>query len=47
VLYLDVNDPRGVAVLALSEDPAVFAGPFRDLQNKAPFASLTAGRSSR
>ena len=41
VLYLDVNDPRGVAVLALSEDPALFAGPFRDLQNKPPFASLT------
>ncbi|HZE95909.1 MAG TPA: chlorite dismutase family protein [Planctomycetota bacterium] len=41
VLYLDVNDPRGVAVLAMSEDPALFAGPFRDLQNRAPFASLT------
>jgi chlorite dismutase len=41
VLYLDVNDPRGVAVLALSEDPAVFAGAFRDLQNTARFASLT------
>src|SRR5205807_6619608 len=25
VLYLDVNDPRGVALLALSEDPAVYA----------------------
>ena len=41
VLYLDVNDPRGVALLALSEDPALFAGPFRDLQNKPPFAGLT------
>ena len=40
VLYLDVNDPRGVGVLAMSEDPALFAGPFRDLQNKAPFAAL-------
>ena len=41
VLYLDVNDPRGVAVLALTEDPGVFAGAFRDLQNRAPFAGLT------
>ena len=40
VLYLDVNDPRGVAVLAMSEDPGLFAGAFRDLQNKS-FASLT------
>jgi chlorite dismutase len=41
VLYLDVNDPRGVAVLAMSEDPGVFAGAFRDLQNRAPFSTLT------
>lgn len=40
VLYLDVNDPRGVAVLAMSEDPSLFAGPFRDLQSRAPFAHL-------
>jgi hypothetical protein len=41
VLYLDVNDPRGIAVLAMSEDPAVFAGAFRDVQNRAPFSTLT------
>jgi hypothetical protein len=41
VLYLDVNDPRGVAVLAMSEDPGVFAGAFRDLQNQVPFSVLT------
>ncbi len=41
VLYLDVNDPRGIALLALSEDPALFAGAFRDLQNRPPFAGLT------
>ena len=41
VLYLDVNDPRGVGVLALSEDPAVFAGPFRELQNRGEFSSMT------
>jgi len=31
VLYLDVNDPHGVGVLALSEDPFTFAGPLRDV----------------
>jgi hypothetical protein len=40
VLYHDVNDPRGVAVLAMSEDPAFFVGPFRDLLNAGPFAEL-------
>jgi len=27
VLYQDVNDPRGVGVLALSEDPTAFSAP--------------------
>ena len=40
VLYLDVNDPHGVAVVVMSEDPGLFAGAFRDLQNRPPFASL-------
>ena len=31
VLYQDVNDPRGIAVLGMSEDPAFFVGPFREL----------------
>lgn len=40
VLYQDVNDPRGVAVLAMSEDPVFFVTGFRELLNAEPFASL-------
>jgi chlorite dismutase len=41
VLYHDVNDPRGVAVLSMSEEPADFAGRLRELLNTGPFAGLT------
>jgi hypothetical protein len=40
VLYQDLNDPRGVAVLAMSEDPAFFVGAFREILNAGPFAEL-------
>ncbi|MBM3773319.1 MAG: chlorite dismutase family protein [Acidimicrobiia bacterium] len=40
VLYEDVNDPRGVAVLALATDPEVFVGRLRALLNAAPFETL-------
>lgn len=40
VLYEDVNDPHGVALLTFSTDPGVFVGPQRALLNAAPFASL-------
>jgi chlorite dismutase len=40
VLYHDVNDPRGVAVLGMSEDPAFFVGRFRDLLNAGRFDEL-------
>jgi hypothetical protein len=40
VLYHDVNDPRGVAVLGMSEDPAFFVGPFREVLNAGPFGEL-------
>jgi len=40
VLYHDVNDPRGVGVLAMSEDPAFFVQGFRELLNAEPFGSL-------
>ena len=40
VLYRDVSDPRGVAVLGMSEDPAFFVQGFRDLLNAEPFAGL-------
>ena len=41
VLYEDVNDPHGVGLLTLSEDPAAFVGPLRTLLNRAPFDRLT------
>lgn len=41
VLYEDLNDPRGVALLTLSEDPGVLHAGGRKLLNAAPFASLT------
>ncbi|UPT74653.1 MAG: chlorite dismutase family protein [Elusimicrobiota bacterium] len=49
VLYEEVNDPTGVAVLAMSEDPALFvtklrrdlaSGPFKDLRVKPEFSML-------
>jgi chlorite dismutase len=40
VLYQDVNDPRGVGVLGMSEDPTTFVGAFRDLLNTEAFVGL-------
>lgn len=40
VLYHDLNDPTGVALLALHEDPAFFATSLRELLHREPFASL-------
>ena len=40
VLYADVADPRGVAVLGIAEDPAFFVGRWRDLLGGEPFAGL-------
>jgi Chlorite dismutase len=39
-LYQDVNDPRGIGVLAMSEDPAFFVNGLRELLNADPFAAL-------
>jgi len=41
VVYLNLNDPRGVGVLVMAEDPADFAGPVRDMLSRAPFDALT------
>jgi chlorite dismutase len=41
VLYRDVSDPRGVAVVTMSEDPAFFVTGWRDVLNAEPFASLS------
>jgi Chlorite dismutase len=40
VLYADANDPRGVALLTLGEDPAMFLDRVRPLVNAGPFAGL-------
>ena len=40
VLYGDVNDPRGVGVLLMAEDPAFFATRGRELLNGEAFAGL-------
>ena len=40
VLYHDVNDPRGVAVLAFHEDPTFFVTVLRETLTSAPFLTL-------
>jgi chlorite dismutase len=40
VLYRDVNDPAGVALLAWHENPAFFATELRELLGGEPFAAL-------
>jgi chlorite dismutase len=40
VLYEDVNDPHGVALLTLSQDPNTFIDHVRPMLNLEPFASL-------
>lgn len=41
VVYVDVNDPRGVGVLVMAEDPDVFSGAARSLFNTPAFRELT------
>ena len=40
-VYANVNDPRGIAVVTMDEDPALFAGPVRALLTAPPFSTLT------
>jgi Chlorite dismutase len=40
VLYRDVNDPRGVGVLTLTEDPVRLVQGLRELLNAEPFTGL-------
>jgi chlorite dismutase len=40
VLYEDVNDPRGIALLTFGQDPAVFVDRVRPLLNAPLFAAL-------
>ena len=39
-LYEDVNDPRGVALLTFSEDPAYFVDDVRPFLRRTPFSEL-------
>lgn len=41
VLYADINDPQGVALLVLHENPDYFVTELRQLLNQPPFAGLT------
>lgn len=41
VLYEDLNDPRGVALLTFSESPDYFLQTVRTFLKQAPFAGLT------
>ena len=40
-VYANLNDPRGVGVVVMAEDPAAFTGPVRSLLTAAPFSGLT------
>jgi chlorite dismutase len=40
VLYEDLNDPRGVALLTFNEDPNTFVDQVRPVLNSAAFAAL-------
>ena len=40
VLYLDVNDPRGIGVLLMNEAPSFFTGKGREILTHPPFSSL-------
>ena len=40
-LYLDTNDPQGIGLMALSEDPEVFVTTLRDVLNRPPFSAMT------
>ena len=41
VVYEDLNDPRGIALLTLSEQPDVFIDRVRPLLNTGPLSTLT------
>ncbi len=40
VVYADVTNPRGIGVLTIAEEPAVFATHLRDVLNRWPFDNL-------
>ncbi len=40
-LYADINDPRGIGLIIMNEDPDYFVTDLRELLNKFPFTELT------
>ena len=40
-VYVNLHDPRGVGVVVMDEDPAVFAESLRALLTRSPFSTLT------
>ncbi len=40
-LYLDTNDPDGIGIITLAEDPQHFVTTLRDTFNAEPFAGMT------
>ena len=40
-LYADLNDPQGIAIVAMSEHPEYFVTTLRQALNQAPFSDLT------
>jgi len=40
-MYLDANDPQGVGLVVIAEDPDYFVTTLRDVFNASPFTSLT------
>jgi Chlorite dismutase len=41
VLYEDINDPHGIALLTMNDNPEFFVTAVRDILNRDEFASLT------
>ncbi len=41
VLYADINDPQGIGLLTMSEDPAFFTNELRAVLSTGAFAGLT------
>jgi chlorite dismutase len=41
VVYADANDPRGIGLLTMSENPDFFVGDLRKLLTQPPFTDLT------
>ena len=40
-LYVDINDPQGIGLITMSEDPNFFVTELRQMLNRPPFADLT------